>query len=399
MFIKNHLGQWFYKLTVALVICLPFLVPFADNRNTDLQGIIILIIGLSSWLTILLKKEYKLKNYSQLELILLATFILFCIISLILNNHVGYDILGAPYIRLGSAALISCVGCGIVLSNVPIKKIITYIYLVITAAALISIPYELFRFGSLLRIGGIFSQADIFAVFLGCGILIGITLLKLYPHLKIYLYLTEIYFFILLILTQTRVVLYLVVLMCIYLFFQSCLYKKWSILKILIVITGFVLLIIGAKILLPPRTTNISYAGKSVSYRYSLQKYAVKSVEQKPIYGFGPGNLADALACKKLTAASLEETCQNHFFFNSSHNIFIDRFLALGLIGGLSYLILVAYEITRGLRLKSRISILGMCGLLISLYYLTNVTSIYLELLLWVIIMQIAIKSKKSNTQ
>ena len=372
---------------------MPFLVPFSDSRSIDMQGFVLLVIGLVGWLMVGLSYKIIANRLSTLEKVLLCVFIFFCVASLVANPHKAYDILGAPYIRLGSAGLTACIGCGLALSRVSTKRLISSLYSVISAIALLSLPFSWYRYGSFTRIGGLFSQADIFAVILGCGLLLGFAVIKLYPRYRLYIGLMEIYMLVLLMLTQTRAALVLVGILFLYLIWQSRTQLKLSKLKWVAIICGLILVIIGAKLLLPTRVTNTSYAYQSISYRLSLQKYALKSVETRPYLGYGPGNLADSLACNKLDSSTLQKSCKEGYFFNSSHNIFIDRLLAIGIIGGLAYLTFVIIEITKGLRSDRNTQILALCALLITAYYLTNVTSISLELLFWIILLHVAIKS------
>ena len=94
----------------------------------------------------------------------------------------------------------------------------------------------------------------------------------------------------------------------------------------------------------------------------------------------------------------MQTTCRQGYFFNSSHNIFIDRVLAIGWLGGLAFLAIVMLAIYRGLRGKQELWVLGYAVALIGFYYLTNVTSVTLELLLWVLLMRcLAGSPKKVN--
>jgi O-antigen ligase len=89
-----------------------------------------------------------------------------------------------------------------------------------------------------------------------------------------------------------------------------------------------------------------------------------------------------------LQSPALQKTCHQGYFFNSSHNIFIDRFLAVGWLGGLAFLALAVLAIYKALRAQPEVRIVGWALLLIACYYLTNVTNVTLELLLWVLILR-----------
>jgi O-antigen ligase len=148
-----------------------------------------------------------------------------------------------------------------------------------------------------------------------------------------------------------------------------------------------IVLIVGGVALAGSRLTNLHYARTSIDYRISLQAAGLRASTKKPLLGYGVGNLADALACPALTAPSLQKTCDQGYYFNSSHNIFLDRVLAFGWLGGLAWIILILYRLFRTKREAPAEVLLSLCLLMICLYYFTNVTNIVLELLVWVLVL------------
>jgi O-antigen ligase len=375
---------------MLLVVCLPLLVPFPDSRNTDLQGIILLIAGLASWLVVLFRRP-AIPRLDRRAQSLLAICLSFCVISLCVNPHKMYDLLGAPYVRLGSLALCACIGCGLALRSLSSKQLITWLYGLICVIAAVSVPYTWLRLHTFSRIGGVFAQADIFAVFMGCGILLGWTISDMYPRFRWQVRGMQLVFFSLLIISETRAVLGVVVLISTYVLWQrrqrytGMATWKWIVLGVSL------LCLLGCfKVLVPSRVTSLAYGLQSVRYRLSLQGSGLRASEQKPLFGYGPGNLADALACNKLTAPSLQRTCHQDYFFNSSHDIFLDGILGIGWIGGSAILLLVLIELKVGLKADKYTRTLAYCILLIACYYLTNVTNISLELLLWILLLSVA---------
>jgi len=360
-----------------------------------MQGIILLIAGLTGLLSIVYRYRNYIKNLNSTEWLLISLFIFFCLLSLIVNPHKAYDFLGSPYIRLGTGGVIACIVCGLSLQKVSGKNLVTFLYWFISLLAFFSVPYYLIRFHSISRIGGFFAQPDIFAVFLGCGLLLGLVMSKLYSRFRIYIWLVQLFLASILVLTETRAILFLVIILYLLIFLQSRSYKKLSIKSWATIVVCAIIFVVVAKIFLPNRVTSINYGAQSISYRLTLQDYALRSSADKPLFGYGLGNLADALACNKLSAASLQKTCHDGYFFNSSHDIFLDRILAVGWIGGLAFLIFVLYELWAGQRSDIYTKILTYCGLLIACYYLTNVTSVIVELLLWIILINVAVNSKK----
>ncbi len=373
--------------------CLPLLVPFGANRNIDMQGYILIIAGGCAWASLLVGK--KSLPVELLPRILLAIIGVGCILSLVANSHKYYDIVGSPYIRLGSAGLLACMGCGLLVRSVKPQVLIKYLYVGISALAVICLPYSWLKFDSLSRFGGVFAQADIMAVFLGCGLLLGLWLLQQKPAQRRYILVSQLLMSVLLLLSETRVVILLVAVLTIVWIAQN---TSVGVLKVYgLGAVGLILLFAAMHILLADRLTSTSYASESIQYRINLQAGGLKATADKPITGYGLGNLADALDCHKLQAADLQKTCRDHYFFNSSHNIFIDRVLGLGWIGGLAYLVFVVLAIWQGLRASLEVRILAYCALLIAIYYLTNVTSIVLELLFWMLLFQCSSSPSASN--
>jgi O-antigen ligase len=374
------------KLTVAFVCCLPFLVPFSDAaRNTDMQGMVLLLSGLFGWTTVLLKKNFKVSLRPDAGVLLLV-FSVCCLVSLAINPHIGYDWWGSPYIRLGTGGFLACIGCGLALRDITASQLFTGLYMIILALAVTALPYSWWHVHSLTRVGGLFSQADIFGVFLGCGLLIGLQVSLYYKKLRPYLLVSQALLAGLLVLSGTRLVL-----ATMFVLLPVCwqhIRKPWRLGQWSAYVTAVIILFIIGGALLPTRVTNASYAGKSIQYRFDLQTAAVRASLHKPVAGYGPGNLANALACPNLSAPVLRDTCRKHYFFNSSHDIFLDRALGVGWIGGLAFFGLVVMAIYRAFRMRREYTIIGYVLVLISCYYLTNVTSVTLELLFWILLLR-----------
>lgn len=372
------------KISLTLAALLIILVPFDADRNIDMQGLILIIAGAFAWLSLVLTHRQTRRQLPLTAACLVTIFGLSCVLG-VWHSHLGYDLLGSPYIRLGALGLLSCVGCGLLVQRLQTRQLIAYIYSGISFVAIVSIPYTLLKFHSLYRVGGVLAQADIFACLLGCGILFGWWLLQAYPQRQKVLVASQLLLIGLLIITQTRAGLLLTILLSSYWMLSQKKRVSWRI-AVLAIIGTFVL-VIGVHYLAPNRLTDASYASQSVTYRWHLQTAALHEAVQHPLLGYGPGNLADALSCQNLTSADLQHSCRQGYFFNSSHNIYLDRILALGWLGGLAYIGLVAYCLYHGLRARSEQRIMALSGLLIALYYFTNVTSVVLELLFWVLLL------------
>lgn len=381
-------------ISLVLIVCLPFLVPFEAFRNIELQAGLLIIAGGFAWLSVALNPQPVFKPYNRLSLWLIAVFAVCCILSAGLNPHLGYGLFGAPYIRLGALGLLACVGCGLILDCLRAVTWIKYLYVMIVMLGVLSVPYSLLKYHRLHRLVGLFAQSDLMAVFLGCGLLLGLYLFQTHPSRRKQIAAAQLLLLVLLGLTETRVVIVGVLALALlwqYQYQRRLLIRWWPVYLI-----GLVVLMAGLHWLAPNRLTSPGYASESVQYRLDLQAAALRASASKPLLGYGPGNLADALDCRKLTASDLLESCHHGYFFNSSHDIFIDRALALGWLGGLSYLAIVVLALYRGFRAKQEVRIIAYAALLISLYYLTNVTSVTLELLYWILLLRLLITTDEA---
>ncbi len=371
------------------------MTPFGAVKNINLQGFLLIIAGFFAWVTLTFKFKI-LRSLPTTGLIFLILFGLTSLLSAVLNPHLGYDLFGAPYIRLGALGLLACAGCGLLIAwKTPLKQLQIILYAAILALALLSIPYSLLRFHSLLRDPGLFAQADIMACFLGVGIILGLGLLKAYPSWRFKLLAGQFVLLALLWLTETRAALFLVII--IGLVWQFVAYPKQRVRRMAMSVVAVAILLAVLVPLTPDRVSNVSYASTSITYRLSLQKDALRSSFQKPLLGYGPGNLVDALTCSKLDQAALQKTCAQGYFFNSSHNVFLDRVLAIGWLGGLAYLGFAVFGLWRSLRADSEVRVLGFAALFIAFYYLTNVTSVTLEVLFWILLMSCLLPANRAS--
>lgn len=384
---SNRLAAVCSTSALALAGCLAFAAPYGAGRNADMQGLLLLVAGMSAWFGIMLTYRRGSWPIAKLCTLLVSLFLGCCLLSTVINPHTTYNILGAPHVRLGAAGFLACFGLGLTALRIPAKQILPGLYGMILAISLVSFPYTLLRMHSLERIGGVFAQADIFAIFIACGLLIGGYLLHYQiKNLRPALIATQVFLAVMLLLTATRSAIFLTaVLYPLSLLFSP---RPPQPQKILLGIGVATVFFIGSQTLLAHRITDSSYAAESVAYRFDLQTAALHSSTDKPWLGYGPGNLADALDCRKLHTGRLQATCHEHYFFNSSHSIFLDRIIAVGWFGGIAYTAFVVIALYKGLRRPFETRVLAFCGVAVGLYYLTNVTNVALEVLFWILLIQ-----------
>lgn len=368
---------------IALLITLPFILFFGTFRNIDAQAGILLIAGSLSWLSIAMSwLHWRIK---RLPAILLGIFIVAACLSFLMATTKTYGLFGAPFVRIGFFSFIAYIGCATLITKISYKKFIVGPYSVLLAMAVVAIPYALLVGQPLFRLGGTVAQADILACFMACGLVLGYGLFTVYPARSKWLHISQSFLAVILILTGTRAV--LAIMICFGLVFMYQRFKRCR----LWLLAGLVFILIGLFLFLQftqPQSI-VDDSKSSLTYRLDLQIAAIESSTRHFFFGYGPGNEADALQCHYFTSYDLKRTCQEGYFFNSSHNIYLDRVLGLGWIGGLSFLTFICAALYHGFSGNRQQRLIACCGLVIALYYLTNVTSNSLELLLWICSIQL----------
>lgn len=365
--------------SLLIVSLLPLQIYLPIEKTIDQQAYSLFIAGVLAWVSILLQSHKSTLRYKKSVLIPLIIFLVFCLLSAVLISPMNYSFFGAPLVRIGFLAYIAITGIGIVVSEISFNQLIKFLFIEIAAIGLISFPLSLISIGSMDRVGGVFYQADILGIVCGLGILLGLQIYTDKLLNRVFVLPLVIYLALLLLASQSRApIVGTFVLSVIWLLINVRTSIKY------VVIAGSVLVILltflGSR-QFAPRLFDTGFAIESTSYRLDLLTSALNSFSDKALLGYGPGNLADALDCRKLKTESLLETCQKGYFFDSSHNIYVDKFLASGIFAGLSYLFMVGAGIYWAFKKPKQIRIFGFCLLLISFYYLTNVTNILLEMI------------------
>jgi O-antigen ligase len=379
--IPGGLHSLLLKASLSLCCLLPFLIFFDPFRNIDLQFGVLLVSGVLAWLYLILDK-----NALKLQTFLYPVFLFLGAgtISAVLNPDPFQNFFGASHIRLGLLTFLACFGIASLCSSLAPRVLARYIYLICCALAALSVPYTWVNFGEFVRIGGLVSQADVLACFCGVGLLISLRL-TLQPRLL--LWLGQILLFAVLLLTETRAVIFLVIILAVIHLVWD---RKMSYKKLAPAVIFSVILVLSLAAFYPSRLTSAEYASQSLNYRAELQKTATESSFRKPLFGYGAGNLANSLSCKQMHAAALRQSCHDGYIFDSSHNIYLDRMLSVGWVGGLAFMAFVAWAFYRGFQNYQKVQILLYPALLICFYYFTNVTSVALELLFWILLFSVA---------
>jgi hypothetical protein len=266
---RGHLSKICFNCCLSFLICLPFLVPFDANRDVDLQGLIVIIAGSFAALALLTAQKFQYKTLPNIGFRLLSVFCVACLLSTIINPHKAYDIIGAPYVRIGFVSILSYILCGFMLLTIPINNFIKYLYLIISSLAWLSLPYSLVRFHSLVRLPGVINQPDIFACLLGCCLLLGWYMIYKLPQIKYWLAVNQLFLIIVLFLTQTRAVIAITILLS-----MAWLYLRRNIVskrQLLVGGLSVILVAVSCYGILPHRLTNKAYAYQSTTSACSVQ--------------------------------------------------------------------------------------------------------------------------------
>lgn len=383
---KNEVAA---DLCLDLVCLLPFVGVLGLRRGSFVQLVLILIAATTAATRLIYKKNRKL-NFPKLAKYLLSVYGVFIFISLVIyrnaNSWFGYfhDKIDST----GSLALLAIICVALMLYSVNQTRIIKYLYISIIGLSISGLVQQI-ESHSLIRIGGLLHQPDLLSIYMALGLILGTILYVKLPKYKYYIIAGQILLLAVLVLTQTRATLILTLLIFALIILRSRLRLNLKIIYLALLITCSALIFIFSSTIVSSRLSSVSYATSSIKYRGDLQAYALNESASSPIYGYGGGNLKSALPCSRVKSLDLMQTCSQGYYFSSSHNIFLDRILQYGWIGGLSYLGFIAYSLYLGLWSKGVTRYFAYCALLISVYYLTNVTSLGVEALLWLFLLQL----------
>ena len=383
---KAKLIDYVDKYSIIACFLLPFVVP-SKNIYLDfiLRTYIVIILGIFSWFRILQKKKI-----SQLEIaykIPLAVIILMLILDLFLY-HDSYAMFGGIYMQIGIVSLLSIIGICINSINKKIYLLFQGLFLSCIALSIFSFYFQSTIYGSLFsnRLIGPFFQSDILAIYLSLGFLAGLIFIGSLKSIKSkFLFsIGESIIMTGIIFTQTRLVIILLLLIsCIYLIYT--LPKKIRLVSI-IFMTLTASLIIFVSIILRPNY-NLSSLYDSTIYRFELQSAAISHSNSSIFIGKSVYGLSSDLECKNLNKFyELRKTC-NNYIFQSSHNLFLDHSIMFGYIAGIMMFFAGAYSIYICFKNPNNNTVLlGLILTTTTIYYFSNVNSIELELLYWLLI-------------
>jgi O-antigen ligase len=379
---------------------LPFLVLLSVRQDIDMRAALVTLLGVLSWsILVTVSRHAAVPKLQPLSAGLLCVYMGFCILSLLVH-HSGANLFGSPLVRLGTLVLVSNIGCGLLLNVVPPRKLLLWLYLTSIGIVLVSIPYTVITLHHLSRLSGVFQQADVLAAWIAVGFIFGVHMWHLYPNRRLLISVGQVLLAVALVLTQTRAVIFLLAAVLLLIVVRQNAPAKTKLAGIAAITASLGILIVAGHYMLPTMLSDPKNVTSSISYRLDLQTAAMKSTLRQPIWGNGAGSVGAALKCPTLKASALQHTCREGYYFDSSHNVFLDRILEFGYVGGLAYAAFAAVSVYKGLsRTISRAGaraeteteteqIFSYAALLLCLYYFTNVTNVEIELLLTILLLR-----------
>ncbi len=370
------------RLTLLCLVCFIVLAaPFrSQSLNTDMKLWLLAFAGCLSLSYIIAYEKDKVQKLPSFVKILIVIYSIGLFTSVLAWRHHSIEgLLGVTNYRLGLISLLSCAVIGLTINILEGDKLIRWLYYSGFALAVMSPLYYLFHHTA--RLGGPIDQPDILAAYLGAIFIIGFTKIR-FTKSKFAWIAMQSTLLLAIILTQTRAVLLLIGL---WLAYQALAHANQKGRQWLVYLCLGVVLILGISRI--GRLNDMRYLKVSTAYRLNLQQEGVRALATMPPWGYGLGNLyGTALFCNNLHYQPLLQTCNEGVGFASTHNILLDRLLETGWLGGIAYMAFFGYCLVIYLRQGQRhIPPVFWAELMLVIYFLTNVTSLELELLFWIL--------------
>jgi O-antigen ligase len=255
------------------------------------------------------------------------------------------------------------------------------------------------------RLTGPIHQANVLAVILGIGLILGFSFYKTKSkYITLFTIVGQTILLLGIILTQSRLILGLTIISALIVsikvinkdFFSNLtLYFKHKFTPIIVIafiaITGIssYTLSINASF---NRIFSFGLLETGVEYRIHLQEQGLKLLTVTPIYGWGTDSIIFVynkyFELPKDIQSSYSEEGQN---VDSTHNVFLDKFLELGIIGGSIYILLIATTLYHGAKNATTIEdkLILVTLVFFTVQSLLNVTMVEQEIINWILIFKV----------
>lgn len=406
-FIEYLLNLTPNEITLAVLFILPLVILSPDPFiNLDIKSYFICILG-----AILLVLEiidfsanrvtYKPTLFNYLTIV----FILLLGISTLFSINPANSLFGGWSYRIGSITIVAFLICGYFVKDVKSSFLSTLSFITATFLAIISIimDFNILSMGS--RLTGPIHQANVLAVILGIGLILGFSFYKTKSkYITLFTIVGQTILLLGIILTQSRLILGLTIISALIVsikvinkdFFSNLtLYFKHKFTPIIVIafiaITGIssYTLSINASF---NRIFSFGLLETGVEYRIHLQEQGLKLLTVTPIYGWGTDSIIFVynkyFELPKDIQSSYSEEGQN---VDSTHNVFLDKFLELGIIGGSIYILLIATTLYHGAKNATTIEdkLILVTLVFFTVQSLLNVTMVEQEIINWILIFKV----------
>ena len=241
------------------------------------------------------------------------------------------------------------------------------------------------------RLMGLVTQANVSALISAIGYIVGLRLFILWPKYRWQILVLEIVLLAGVILTQSRLVILAIIIATVISVFLSAREEKSAKAKtnILLLVIG-VLVLIVIMVFFVPRFVNFQYLIESIHYRLDLWLYSLRMLVHAQPLGLGSGSIALHLIDFGQPPPRMMSTIANNYYFESSHNILIDRGIEWGLLGLATYLTIIIASLRSVLANWSKNLIeINIIVLMIIVFVLINNSVIELEMIFWLFLIRL----------
>ena len=361
---------------------------------------IIHIQAIALWISslgLLVYSLFKLGSETERSRVLLVAVLVFvyALVSTVLLGGATWNTLFAPDMMwTGALSLMAIMLIAWLAAPRLDWQTVKLFFCFMAGTALLSLLYgapEILEGG---RLGGLVAQPNVLAIMLGSGLIAGLYTKE--PMRIGWRFFGVLSITLAIFLTQTRGVIVMVPLIVMPFAFMHTTIKRQY-------LVGLATLIVVISCIAAPRLANIDRLTYGVTYRYDLASYSTRYLQVMPPWGFGPGGLSNVVGEFYELPPSLEATILvDQKTPESSHIIFIDRFIEYGWLGGVSYLVVVGLFIAQAYKKRQDdlVKVLAAIGLFVLVQQMITVPRFHTELIAWVTMLgAILYRPTKSETR
>ena len=339
VFVKNRAVALAVLGVIVYALLERFVLPEYNFRN-----LFILTLLLSTIAYIIIGRYPVRYRYDTLARVLASLSIGVILISTILSRDIVSTLIGSTHYGDGSLLLlVFLVFCILVFKRIQIgSDILKKTYIVLISINVLSLCVGVFDIGYSARLGGIFQQPILIAVYSGLSIIIGCYLYQ-YKIIskKVFLW-CGVVSIVTLLLTQTRAsIIYIFVFLVYWVWaYRQAIRSAVAARQKLLLTVSIALAVLGVLILagIPAfvRTFNVDRFVYGLKFRAQLISYATAHNEYIPLTGLGKDNAPSLISYEvyeKYPELIKKAIVTDNVSIESVHNYFVDMWLQFGCAG------------------------------------------------------------------